>query len=240
MIKKIFKKIKNKLFPELIQINSSFNELLWAEKFRNSVQNKSWLNTISLNPNGMAANYSFLYILGRILDEFEPKNILEFGLGETSKFINCYMNHSLKYTHHDIIEDNLLWVEQYKFEKNERCKIHVKDLTNIRVRDLGNIQIFKNLEDVLKPNYDLYIIDGPRGVKNYSRYDICLLAENLFEKSEFIIIFDDAGRKGEQETLEELYKTLTKKNITYHTNVITGTKNQEIIVTDRYKFALSF
>ena len=52
-------------------------ELLWAEIYHDSIRGKGELENLSLNIGRWAGNYSFFYVLHRILDTWKPGRILD-------------------------------------------------------------------------------------------------------------------------------------------------------------------
>lgn len=53
-----------------------------------------------------------MYTLYRILDEVQPKNILEMGLGQTSKMTTQYAKY-YKDSHLLIVEGDQLWIDNF-------------------------------------------------------------------------------------------------------------------------------
>jgi hypothetical protein len=85
----------------------------------------------------------------------------------------------------------------------------------------------------------LYIIDGPIGTSNYSRFDIVNLAAKFSKDSEFIILLDDYERNGEKETGEELLHTLNRLGINFTFKEFQGNKSVLVIATEKYKYITS-
>ena len=75
------------------KILSQTRELEWAHIFHDSIRGKECLQNLPLNIGRWAGNYSLFYLLNRILMDYKPKSILEFGLGESSKFISTYLEY---------------------------------------------------------------------------------------------------------------------------------------------------
>lgn len=88
------------------------NELKYAFIFNDTIKNSSWLDKTDFSLVNSAANYSFMYSLYRILNEDRPKNILELGLGQTTKLTSQYANHfdDVKLTVFETDED---WIEVF-------------------------------------------------------------------------------------------------------------------------------
>lgn len=241
----MFQKIKN--FNRLIRTNnelltannSLLRELEWAHIFHDSIKGKKPLENLSLNVGRWAGNYSFFYILNRILFDYDINKILEFGLGESSKFISTYIDNYDKECEHLIIEQDENWKEVFlsKFSLSNQCEVQVLDMIEKEV--YGYItNSYKNLDKVTS-KYDLYIVDGPFGSKRYSRNDIITLAQKFDLNDEFIILIDDHQRQGERDTSAELLKMLKAKKIPIFKNTFRGNKEVLLIATKKYKYATS-
>lgn len=215
-------------------------ELDWANTYHDSIRGKEWLEKLPLNIGRWAGNYSFFYVLHRILNDYKPNSVLEFGLGESTKFITTYLENYLLDSKHLVIEHDANWKKTY-LSKNlislrtniEICELEKKEIKSFKSNG------YKNIESKVKNKYDLYIVDGPFGSSKYSRYDIVKLAEVFTSNDEFIIMLDDYNRKGEQDTAKDLLKSLANKNIQTHTTVFDGAKNLLVIATEKYKYITS-
>ncbi|MBE8727777.1 hypothetical protein [Flavobacterium hungaricum] len=235
-IKNIFRGKQN-LQKEIILQNK---ELEWAHIYHDSIRGKKWLEELPLNIGRWAGNYSFFYVLNRVLNDYKPKSILEFGLGESSKFVMSFIDNTLFETKHIIIEQNEKWKDAFKLNNK------VSNNTLIKVCPLEKIEVkgyktnsYKNLDSEIQEKFDLYIVDGPFGSERFSRYDIVKLAENFKLNDEFIILLDDFNRLGEQDTAKELLQILKEKNIKIYTETYIGIKTVLVIVTEKYRYASS-
>ena len=207
---------KNILIQNNLVINellSAHNELLWASIYHDSIRDKEWINKLSLNVGRWAVGYPFLYILNRVLSDFKPKNILELGLGESSKIISSYLEYYLIDSFQHIIIENYVKDKKY----------------------LG----YKDIENFITRKYDLYCIDGPFGSEEFSRYDIVNIATKFNKDDEFIIIFDDYDRCGEKMTVVDLLDVLKSKNMLFYTGIYSGEKEVFVIGTQKYKYVTS-
>src|SRR5688500_5133211 len=81
-------------------------ELEWAHIFHDTIKDKKWLRNLGISPGRWAGNYSFLYVLVKILSEYKPKKIIEFGLGESSKIVSSFLNNELQNSTHLIVEQD--------------------------------------------------------------------------------------------------------------------------------------
>ncbi|MDX6746067.1 hypothetical protein SHK09_04625 [Polaribacter sp. PL03] len=239
MIKKIIRTAK-----ELIKLQRSIHqqslENEWANVYHDSIRGVDFIQKLPLNIGRWAGNYTFFYILNRILKDVRPNSILEFGLGESSKFISCYLDNLLINSDHKIIEHDVVWKENFteQFEISNNTEIQICELVQIDIK--GNfVNSYSNIESVIDKKYDLYLVDGPFGSKYFSRYDIVNIANNFDENDEFIIIIDDYNRFGEKQTSEDLIDLFIRKNIKIYKRVYSGNKSLMIFVTEKYKFLTS-
>ena len=113
MLRKVFKKIKKQFQKKEDVLFLQTKEIEWAHNYHDSIRGISFIETLNLNIGRWAGNYAFFYVLNRILNDYKPKKIIEFGLGESSKFISKYIEFSLKDTKHTIIEQSEEWKDAF-------------------------------------------------------------------------------------------------------------------------------
>lgn len=227
-----------KKIRQIIQQNK---ELEWANIYHDSIRGKDYLENLPLNIGRWAGNYSFFYVLNRILMDYKPKSILELGLGESTKFISAYIKNYLLDSKHVVVEHDNQWISVFK-ENNvlsDRSSIIQCDLRE-RTVNSHKTTSYSAFKEKVNAKFDLYIVDGPFGSEKYSRYDIVDLVDGFDKSDEFIILFDDYDRQGEVDTTKEIISRLKAKNISFHTEKYSGVKSQLIIATDKYKYSISF
>lgn len=236
MINKI-KHSVNSFFTQQSEILKLSKESDWANIYHDSIRGKDFLQELPLNIGRWAGSYSFFYVLNRILKDYKPKSILEFGLGESTKFIMAYLNNELSTTNHTVIEQDENWADI--FAKNNI----LSENTNIVVCPLQKgfvygfeTNFYLKLNSMFDYFFDLYIIDGPFGSKRFSRYDIVYLANKFPSNHEFIILFDDFNRVGEKDTVSDLLKVLQKKDIKIYCSEYSGVKSLYVIGTEKFKY----
>lgn len=241
--KKELQKNKNDILTQLAEFKNknqrNYQELNYADLLHDSIHQSNWLKDKTFSLFGWAANYSFIYLLFRTLDQVCPSNILEFGLGQTTKLTSQYIVNKNPSAQLNICEHNQDWINIYKKElaKSENIKINHLDLEFFEYDNKQNDK-YKNIIQVTKnQKFDLIIVDGPvGGGKNLPRSNIHDLIKNDNLANDFIIIFDDAERKGEQETIRVTKDLLTEKNIQFSTFSRNGIKNQFIITSPSREF----
>lgn len=219
-------------------ISRQNDELIWAHVFHDTIKDREWLNKLSLSPGRWAADYSLLYLMVRILSDYKPKKILELGLGQSSKLISSFLDNDLKDAEHLIVEHDENWSRVFETRFSLSKNSTILNLPLVQKTVKGNeVYSYDQIEEQIQSAFDLYLVDGPFGSANLSRYDICKLATHLTKENEFIIIMDDYNREGEKETVSELLELLKSKEIQVYTGIYSGTKTQIIIVTENYRFA---
>lgn len=222
------------------KIYKECKELEWANIFHDSIKGLKWLENLPIYPGRWAVNYSFLYILSRILVEYRPEKIIEFGLGESSKIISSFIENKMGSAKHIILEQNRAWIDSFttRFTLSKKSTIlHMAVEEEIIHKE--KVNGYKGLTDAIAEVFDLYVIDGPLGSPRYSRYDICLLAEFLSPSDEFIIIMDDYNRIGEQDTAKALIEILNNKGIKTYSGIYEGNKSQIVLATMKYRYVVS-
>ena len=196
--------------------NKQFKELNFANLLHDTIINSTWLKDKSFSLHGWAANYSFIYMLYRILDNAKPQNILEMGMGQTSRLTSQYVAYCNPKAKLDIIENDAGWIATYQpqLAQNEHIKVHQRDL-ELFTYDKTECRKYKNLNEIVSnTKYDLIIIDGPWGAEQkLPRSNVLDLIKNHNLADDFTIIFDDAERKGEQNTTTQAIKLLEKEGI---------------------------
>lgn len=212
-------------------------ELEWAHVFHDSIRGKKHLESLPLNIGRWAGNYAFFYILHRALSDFKPEKILEFGLGESTKFVSTFIENYFDNCEHLIIEHNDNWKTLFleKFNLSNKSIIKILKLSQ---KDFNNFKYnsYSSIENHITKSFDLYIVDGPLRSQRYSRFDIVTLAQKFASDNEFIIIFDDYERHSEKETAQVLIEVLKKKNIKVKVKEFIGNKSVLVIATSSYEY----
>lgn len=240
---KTLEEIQNKAIKNIEEVKfqqyKNYSELNFADLLHDSMQNRDWLKDKNFSLYLGAANYSFIYTLFRVLDNINPQNILEMGMGQTSKLTSQYVAYKNQKATLDIIENDANWIDIYQSQLplNERVKVHLCNLEFFEFKGVENRK-YRALDNVIKDKkYNLIIVDGPLGSRQLlPRSNIIdIVMSNLAD--DFIIIFDDAERKGEQETISQTKAKLTELGIEFTTQQRDALKSQFIIFSKSFNFA---
>ena len=213
---------------------NELKELNYAHLLHDGMRESSWVKNQTFDLHNWAANYSFIYLLFRILDKIEPRNILEFGLGQTTKLTTQYIAHKNPEAYLNVCEHNVDWIKIYQPElpKHEHIRIHHLELEYFEYRRKRNDKYAGLLELVGDQKFDLIIVDGPvGGGKNLPRSNVVGLIGHGNLSEDFVIIFDDAERVGEKNTIRKAHEALRKKSIAFQTFERFGIKRQAYIVS---------
>lgn len=231
-IRNHFEFINNYLKSELSFSQKLLKEIQYSEVFKDTIIESEWLLDKSFSLNNSAANYSFFYVLYRILNEVKPLNILELGLGQTTKMTTQYASY-FENSKLQVIEDNQEWINNFSSNINLSDNVKINQLNRINVLiDSTECWKYSDVTQLLKDTlFNLIIIDGPIGYsQKYPRSNIWDLVNNLADS--FIIILDDYDRIGEQNTANILFKILNDNNIKFNKIVFEGIKSQLVIYSD--------
>lgn len=233
-----YKKIKRK--NSVGQLKRYNQELIWAHVYHDTIKDKPWLNDISLNIGRWSGNYTFFFVLNRVLNDFQPKNIIEFGLGESSKVISKYLENKLKNSKHTIIEHDANWLQHFTihYKLSERSIVKILPIVKQKVKGFLSWG-YQHFEKEVGTDYDFYLVDGPFGSRHFSRYDIISIAKKMTIENQFIIVMDDCNRFGEMQTFNELKKVFKKKNIKVYTQEYVGEKSVFVMGSEQYKFIIN-
>lgn len=221
------------------KVQRQYQELNFADLLHDSTKDSPWLKDRSFALYGWAANYSFIYTLFRILDNIRPAYILEMGLGQTSLVTSQYIANNNPEADLDIIENDTDWINVYrsKLAQHKNIRLHQCDIEFFDYAGEKNRK-YKDLHKITQEKkYNLILVDGPiGGAQKFPRSNIVdLVQQNLAE--DFIIIFDDAERSGEQNTIAKTKEKLSVMGIDFGVQQRNALKSQVLIFSKSCEFA---
>ncbi|NHJ85408.1 MAG: hypothetical protein FK734_08085 [Asgard group archaeon] len=224
------KTIINYLHPKMIW-GIIIRERIFLKRFKKLLREINW-DDLAIKPGGFAANGSFLYYLAKIYHELQPKKTLELGSGQTSKLAHRYTIEN-KLATVITLENHTVWFNTFNGNfTNHRFQYLLRPLKECSFCEQSCLWYDITAEDrKLLSNINLLIIDGPFGTKHFSRVGIVSLLPDILAKDDFIIIVDDAQRKGEIDTIKLIEKLLQKHTIDYLRKDFWGFKKQTILYT---------
>ncbi len=228
------------MYSEQINVENEnrnlLKELFYANVFNSTVVGSKWWH-YEISPGNMAVGYPFLYTLYRMLDEIQPKNILELGLGQSSLMVTAYG--SSFECNHTIVEHDTEWINFFK------SKLHGNNYNIFTPRLLqqdieGNkVNVYDDISPVAKDKkYDLIIIDAPYGSENISRIDTLNYMPEILDDN-FIIMLHDAQRKGEINTIKMLENMLLESGIGFTCGHYPGISYTYVATSPNWKYLCS-
>ena len=222
----------------LIDIRKKQDEILNSARFSDSVIDSQWFKYRNISAGNSAMDYGALYTLYRIIESVQPRRVLEFGLGQSSKIIHQYATFNegvfaITYEH------DLEWTSFFLKTINNLYAINVykTELFEYEYKNEKTLSYKDNCKELLKQKYDLIVVDGPYGSKHYSRSQILHLIPYCLNER-FCIMLDDVNRLGEQETVEEIEHILIENNIKYCKKIYSSIK-QHIVICSNDLFFLT-
>lgn len=224
------------LKKKIVEIEKMQKEILNAHRFSDTIKDSEWLKIQSFSAGGAALDYGALYTMYRILDSIHPKNILEFGLGQSSKMIYQYVNHyndayAITYEHDEE------WISFFKGIVKDQYPVNIykTDLQETIYNGYKTLSYKDNCKELLDKKFDFIFVDGPFGSEHYSRAQILHLIPNCLDKS-FCIMIDDVGRLGEQETITEIERILKDNNIEFYQRTYWSSKEHSVFCSKNNRF----
>ena len=217
-------------------------EAMWGILFNNVITDSPWLKNRSFSAGRWAMGYPALYVLYRVLNESHPVNILELGLGQSTRMISQYAD-SFDEVSHTVVEHDREWITFFKrsFELSPRSNLVLLNRETTAYKEAENIRTFAGFADIFSDKkFDFICIDAPFGgdMKQYSRIDVLKILPKCLNH-EFIIMLDDTNRIGESRTLEEMLSVLTTSGIPFFVGHYEGDKKTSVICSAGMKFFAS-
>jgi len=241
MIRRYISSILKDYHARLGRIERTSKEAVWANIYHDSIRDSTSLKALSISPGRMAASYSMLFILFRVMSDYRPLRILEFGLGESTRMINTFMSDVGADFHHVVVEGNKDWIDFFgnRYKTGTYTDIRYMPCDKVMINGVS-VNTHVDIPKSEHEKYDLYVIDGPNGSKGVSRYDIVFMIDSFSVSDDFIVIFDDYDREGEQVSAGVFLRLIREKGLVVYTGVYSGEKSQLVIATSKYRYATSF
>lgn len=224
---------------EALSAKREASEAVWGEIFNNATSNSTWLQNKAFSPGRWAVGYPALYGIYRILNEVQPKQILELGLGQSTRMIAQYAA-AFADVEHIVVEHDPEWIAFFEngFPVSERTNIVQLDREMVPYKEAEAVRTFKGFKEAFSgKKFDFIFIDAPLGsdMKQYSRIDVLGILPQCLEE-QFVIMIDDYMRRGEQNTVEEIKIALKEKEIECCCGIYRGGKDTCVVTSKSYQF----
>ena len=177
-------------------------------------------------PTGGAANFSLMYILLRTITELPVRRVVELGCGQTTLLFDALTE--LRDIEITTLEHDRDWAG--RIQEQVKHRITCAELVKRSVQGHNTLVYDTEVNSGVSP--DLLLVDGPLGGSRRSRWAALQWIEQGLGEN-FLILFDDAERRGEIDTIEEALKLLRDQGRTFRTRFFYGVKWQFAIAAGR-------
>jgi len=184
-------------------------------------------------PVRSAATYSYLYLLIRICTELPVRSVLELGCGQSTLLLDELSR--MKNLEITSLEHDEGWAKRIATQC-ERVGLERRPLERRRLAG-ADAEVYDF--DAADRRFDVLLVDGPRGTRRNSRRGALAFVESALAE-DFIIIFDDAERRGELDTIGETLRHLDRRRIEYSTAMVRSVNSQFVIATPGFRGAVFF
>ncbi|SCB26913.1 hypothetical protein GA0061098_1004206 [Bradyrhizobium shewense] len=185
-------------------------------------------------PVSSAANYSLMYLISRLVQSFQFQQIVELGAGQTTLLIDAFKKRG-------IFDGSAITVEHDNFWRNfiQEKVGHELKLVPLSGSAYAGGYDFAKVE--IPSKIELLLIDGPPafGSRYLSRHSALPLVE-LLNHNGFVIVIDDAERRGESELAKRIADVLSKKHLNYRIGDVLAAKRQTVIASGKFESAAFF
>ncbi|NDY95129.1 class I SAM-dependent methyltransferase [Wenzhouxiangella limi] len=189
---------------------------------------------LPLYPVRSAATYSYLYLLLRLVQETGPLRILELGAGLSTVLLDRLREHfGLELTSLEHDED---WVERIR-KQGASAVVHAP-LVERSLQDYS-ARVYDSSVLSSGSRFNVLLVDGPRRSRRRSRWTALEFIEGWLEE-DFVIVFDDAERPGEIDTISAALRLLDQRGIGYGGHLTRSVNSQFVIATEGFQAALHF
>jgi len=194
--------------------------------------------SIPFYPLRSAAGYSYLYLLLRLIQDHQNLRVLELGAGQSTLLLHHFVGQQIERL--TSLEHDAGWAERIgnQIDASNNAKLHHAELTGREIAghrcDGYNPEVLDGTND-----YNVLLVDGPRRSKRRSRWTALEFLEGAMDE-EFVMIFDDAERRGEIQTIGKALQLLDARGVDYGVQLTRSINSQFLIATPRFAAALYY
>jgi predicted O-methyltransferase YrrM len=190
--------------------------------------------TAPFYPIRSAASYSYLYLLLRLVQDHRSLRVLELGAGQSTLLLNAFIDGQVERV--TTLEHDADWAA--RIGDQVRTTMHHAPLSERRFaghRFAGYDPTVVGAEK----DFNVLLVDGPRGSPQRSRWTALEFLDQCLDE-EFVIIFDDAERRGEIQTIAQALKLLDARGARYGVQLTRSVNSQFLIASPRFAAALYY
>lgn len=225
--------------PAALIGSTAYKEVLYQRVFQRDLERLGIED--DFYPFDNAANYALLYLLLRTTTALPVVNVVEFGSGQTSILLDRIAD-----TLRNSPDGRDMHVRSYEHDEPWADRIGSMVSHPVVLAPLVSTQVagrtceFYDTEgNSDEGGFDLLLVDGPIGTLHHSRWgSLGYIEENV--EGDFVIIFDDAARFGEAQTINECRRILERQAIPFYEARYRSNKEQHVFSSAGYAAAKFF
>jgi hypothetical protein len=190
-------------------------------------------------PVGASGNHSLLYFITRCLRDLPVKHILELGAGQSTLLISKLR--AALHADFDVatIEHDSGWADKIQAQIG-----HPLIRAALKAKTVGRFEIEYYDHPLIStgPEVDFLIIDGPPAYpdeQHLSRVGSLEIIEARLAK-DFIIVIDDAQRRGEQTLVQGARSVLRRRGLAFKEASLRALKTQTVLASGIFSEAAFF
>jgi hypothetical protein len=203
------------------------SELFYLQLFDSAVA-RAGIAVPPLYPVGSAANAGLLYAVFRLAADFPGLSWLELGAGQSTILIDALVKAG-RIGAALTLEHDSAWA----------TRIGARVGHDVRAVPLRPAEVqcaaAQAYDFAPERRYDVVLVDGPIGTPRRSRWGALQILESALA-DEFVVLFDDAERPGERDTLARF---LTMRPAADHV-FIHAMKSQCLVFSEKYRAIASY
>jgi predicted O-methyltransferase YrrM len=192
------------------------------------------IHDVPLYPLRSAATYSYLYLLLRLVQEFDDLQILELGAGQSTVLLDRFA--ALFPVNCTTLEHDPDW--QQRIQRRVSSPVLAAPLVPASIRGHA-AEVYDASVVPAQQRFNVLLVDGPRSSRQRSRWGCLQFIERNMQQ-EFLLVFDDAERRGELQTIAAALRLLDDAGVRYRTNLVRSINSQFLIATPAFQLALTF
>lgn len=183
---------------------------------------------VNIKLGGWAMGMPMLFVLNELMTKYKGLGILEFGSGQSTKFIAAHNDGGGRViSKHVVYEHDASFASEFQ---NDGVDIRITPVVSTRL----------NSKYVIKGEWpekiNVILVDGPFGASVYSRTNILEFVSQVELAEDWVIIIDDVHRPGERMTERRLIQVLRSRNFNPIRKRYEGEKIVSVITEKGSKF----
>ena len=181
-----------------------------------------------------AANFSLLYLLLRCMTELPVRRVVELGAGQSSLLLDCLAKpRGIQCLS---VEHDPQWAERISAQVAHQVLL----APLVRRPVYGRLTTTYDLDPAACGPADLLLVDGPIGERRHSRRGALDWVAEALSPEHFLIVFDDAERPGEMDTIRAAVGQLERSGRAFGLRRLRAAHDQMLLAGGRLAPVLDF